>query len=116
MKTELIYIRHAPAQSTSSTMYHSYQAFSIGAKSQSAKTYFEKHCDEFKTATAEQLIMHGLAALKASENDIELSEKNVTLAIVGKGTEFKQFKESEIAPYLQKLKQQAPAAGERMVA
>ena len=60
--------------------------------------------------------MHGLSALKASENDIELTEKNVTLAVVGKGIDFKQFKEAEISAYLQKLKQQAPVAGERMVA
>jgi 20S proteasome subunit alpha 6 len=39
-------------------------AASIGARSQSARTYLENHLDEFKTADADATIAHALRALK----------------------------------------------------
>lgn len=59
---------------------------SIGARSQSARTYMEKHLDEFKTATLNEIVRHGLLSLREClPNDLELNDKNLSIAIVGKG-------------------------------
>lgn len=41
-----------------------YIAMSIGARNQSAKTYLERHADEFASADLDELILHGLRALR----------------------------------------------------
>lgn len=77
---------------------------SIGARSQSAKTYLEKHFEEFedcacsfgmqaqaladwtseRAATLEQLIDHGLHALRETlQQDKELTNLNTSIGIVG---------------------------------
>ena len=48
----------------------------IGARSQSARTYLERHLDDFSDATREELIRHALRALRDTlPNDIELTNK-----------------------------------------
>jgi 20S proteasome alpha/beta subunit len=48
----------------------------IGARSQSAKTYLERHLDEFVEADLEALVAHGLRALRDTlPNEIELNSK-----------------------------------------
>lgn len=48
----------------------------IGARSQSARTYLERHLDEFPSATREELIRHALRALRDTlPNDMELTNK-----------------------------------------
>lgn len=49
--------------------YYEYYAYSIGARSQSARTYLEDHLKSFSTSTLEELILHSLAALKKSASD-----------------------------------------------
>jgi len=57
---------------------------SIGARSQSAKTYLEKHYEEFQDATLEQLIQHGLHALRETlQQDKELTNLNTSIGVVG---------------------------------
>ena len=79
-------------------------ATSIGARSQSARTYLEKHLNEFKTATLDQLIEHALLALRdtlpAEDN---LSKKNTSISIVGKDTNFKAMDDEEVQPYLDRI-------------
>jgi len=63
---------------------YEYYAMSIGARSQSAKTYLEKHLTEFKECSLEDLIRHGLHALRETlQQDKELTTKNTSIGIVG---------------------------------
>jgi len=57
---------------------------SIGARSQSAKTYLEKHYEEFADCTLEELIKHGLHALRETlQQDKELNVNNTSIGIIG---------------------------------
>ena len=48
----------------------------IGARSQSARTYLEKHFDEFLDCDLEPLVAHGLRALRDTlPNEVDLSNK-----------------------------------------
>ncbi|KAM0752501.1 N-terminal nucleophile aminohydrolase [Meredithblackwellia eburnea MCA 4105] len=61
-----------------------YYAMSIGARSQSAKTYLETHFVEFEDADLPTLIKHGLHALRDTlQQDKELTTLNTSLGIVG---------------------------------
>lgn len=49
-----------------SANYYEYIAMSIGARNQSAKTYLEKNYEAFANLGWEELVKHGLKALRAS--------------------------------------------------
>jgi 20S proteasome subunit alpha 6 len=84
---------------------YEYFAMSIGARSQSAKTYLEKHYESFadctsfrllfyasitsrSTASLEDLIRHGLHALRETlQQDKELTINNTSIGIVGPTSE-----------------------------
>ncbi|KAG8758784.1 hypothetical protein FRC14_007367 [Serendipita sp. 396] len=69
--------------SPSGTAYE-YYAMSIGARSQSAKTYLERHYESFVNCTLEELITHGLHALRETlQQDKELTILNTSIGIVG---------------------------------
>lgn len=62
------------------------QAFAIGARSQMARTYLEKNLEVFPDCGREELIRHGLRALKESlVQDKELTVDNTSVAVVGVG-------------------------------
>jgi 20S proteasome subunit alpha 6 len=63
-----------------------YESFAIGAKSQSAKTYFENHLSVFKDCSDEDLIAHGLRAISSGYKDEkeDLSEKNLEISLLNK--------------------------------
>ncbi|KAK9882000.1 hypothetical protein WA026_018851 [Henosepilachna vigintioctopunctata] len=88
-------------QTCPSANFYDCKAMSIGSRSQSARTYLEKHLDEFKNASLEEIIKHGLRALRDTlppEND--LNNKNVSIGYVGKGQSFKILNENEISSFL----------------
>jgi 20S proteasome subunit alpha 6 len=59
-------------------------ACAIGARSQMARTYLERHLDEFADCSKDELIKHGLLALKESlAQDKELTVDNTSLAVIG---------------------------------
>lgn len=88
-------------QTCSSANYFDCRAMAIGARSQSARTYLEKHLDKFKSCDLEELVKHGLRALRdCLPNEVELSTKNVSIAIVGKGQDFTIYDDDHVAPYL----------------
>ncbi|KAL1854356.1 hypothetical protein VTK73DRAFT_8792 [Phialemonium thermophilum] len=60
-------------------------AFAIGARSQMARTYLERHIDEFPScADRDELVRHGLRALRESlVQDRELTVDNTSVAVVG---------------------------------
>ena len=47
-------------QTCPSANFYNCKAMSIGARSQSARTYLEKHLDQLPQASLEDLIKHGL--------------------------------------------------------
>ncbi|BHF58655.1 Proteasome subunit alpha 1 [Sparganum proliferum] len=80
------------------------KAFAVGSRSQSARTYLERHLDQFPDSSLEELIQHGLAALKGClPNESELTGKNCALAVVGKGLDFTVYDEEMVQPYLDAL-------------
>ncbi|XP_073984055.1 proteasome subunit alpha type-1-like [Rhodnius prolixus] len=85
-----------------SAIMYECRAMAIGSRSQSARTYLEKHLSEIGTCPTEaELIKHALRALRdSSPNDIELNNKNVAVAIVGKDTPLKELTEEEAQVYL----------------
>ncbi|EAQ86523.1 conserved hypothetical protein [Chaetomium globosum CBS 148.51] len=59
-------------------------AFAIGARSQMARTYLEKNIDKFADCDREELIRHGLRALKESlVQDRELTIDNTSVGVSG---------------------------------
>ena len=72
--------------------YYEFHAYSIGARSQSARTYLEDRMGEFKTSTPEELILHAICALKKSASDEgEVKGDSVEIGIVGKDKPFTQL-------------------------
>lgn len=96
-------------------------ACAIGARSQMARTYLERHLAEFENASRDELIKHGLRALKESlGQDKELTVENASLGVTGFASDgkrrietFKLFDGTEIGPLLEAALEgegQAPAA------
>ncbi|KAI9207148.1 nucleophile aminohydrolase [Polychytrium aggregatum] len=90
-----------------------YIAMSIGARSQSAKTYLEKHFPSFADASLDDLIVHGLRALRDSlQQDKELNVSNCSIGIVGKGQSFTLIEGEELQRYLDLLGDSNPRGGQ----
>ncbi|CAO3687454.1 unnamed protein product [Umbelopsis ramanniana] len=78
-----------------------YYAMSIGARSQSAKTYLESKYSEFNDASLEDLVKHGLQALRDTlQQDSELTTENTSIGIVGKDKEFEIIEGEDLKRYL----------------
>lgn len=81
-----------------------YFGTAIGARSQAARTYLERNFQEFPNATLEELIIHGLNALRDTlAQDKELTPKNTNIAFLGKDTPFKILEDDAVTPWLEKL-------------
>ncbi|KAJ9663523.1 Proteasome subunit alpha type-6 [Neophaeococcomyces mojaviensis] len=85
-------------------------ACAIGARSQMARTYLERHLDKFADCSRDELIKHGLLALKESlAQDKELTVDNTSLAVIGlaekdgrkKLEKFKLFDGQDVGPLLE---------------
>ncbi|KAL2039043.1 hypothetical protein N7G274_008092 [Stereocaulon virgatum] len=84
-------------------------ACAIGARSQMARTYLERHLDEFANASRDELIKHGLLALKESlPQDKELTVDNASVGVTGMAKDgkrkiesFKLYDGSEVGPLLE---------------
>jgi 20S proteasome subunit alpha 6 len=75
----------------------------IGARSQSAKTYLEKNYESFAPLGWKDLVVHGLKALKASAQETELSEHNVSVGFVGADEKFRLLTTDELRTYLAEI-------------
>lgn len=92
-------------QTCPSANYFNCKAMAIGARSQSARTYLEKYLDDFQKCSLDDLVKHGLRALREClPNEIELNNKNASVAIVGKGVDFTIYDEDAVVPYLDSIK------------
>ena len=85
-------------------------ACAIGARSQMARTYLERHLDEFADCGREELIRHGLRACKESlVQDKELTVDNTSVGVVGlaapgskkKVENFVLYNDQDVAPLLE---------------
>jgi len=88
-------------QTCPSANYYDCKAMAIGARSQSARTYLERHLNDFAASNLSELIKHGLRALRdCLPNEVELSSKNVSIAVVGKDKDFTIYEDEKVEPYL----------------
>jgi len=98
-----------------SANYFDCKSMSIGARSQSARTYLERNLDKFPESSYEEIIAHGLRALREClPNEQELNTKNCTIAVVGKDKEVTLLDNDDVAPFLALIDQskgEKPAEG-----
>lgn len=88
-------------QTCPSSNYFDCKCMAIGARSQSARTYLEKNLDQFAATNLNELVKHGLLALREClPNDLELSIKNVSIAVVGKDRPLAVFDDEEVEQWL----------------
>ena len=81
-----------------------YRATSIGARSQSARTYLEREYEQFASCSKEELVLHGLKALREClPQDKELNVQNTTVAVVGRGDKFVVAEEDGVGTWLELL-------------
>lgn len=67
-------------QTCPSSNYFDCKAMAIGARSQSARTYLEKHLNELLSCDLDELIKHGLCALRDTlPNEVDLSVKVINV-------------------------------------
>jgi 20S proteasome subunit alpha 6 len=87
----------------SGNLYEFY-ASAIGARSQSARTYLEKHYETFPECSKDDLIVHALQALVGCvSGDDELTKENGSIALVGKDQKYILIEGDELQPYLDRL-------------
>jgi len=96
-------------QTCPSGNYFDYHACAIGARSQPCKTYLEKHFKEFTDCPRDDLIRHGLRAIKASQPDEELDVSNCTVGVVGVGEPFTVYDGERLRPLLDLVRPPAAA-------
>jgi 20S proteasome subunit alpha 6 len=95
-----------------SGQYFEYKGMAIGARSQSGRTYLERHYEEFPDLSLDELIKHSLLALRETlGTGQELSSASVAVGYVGLQGGFTILEDEGIAPYLEAVKDVAPAAG-----
>jgi len=88
-------------QTCPSANYYDCRAMAIGARSQAAKTYLEKFLDSLPECELDELVKHGLRALRDTlPNEVDLTNKNVSVAIVGKDTPFTIYDDELVEPFL----------------
>jgi len=81
-----------------------YRAASIGARSQSARTYLERNVDSFENSSREELILHGLRALRDTlPQEKELTSANTTIGVVGVDEKFKLIDDENVVEWLTAL-------------
>lgn len=98
-------------QTCPSANYFDCKAMAIGARSQSARTYLEKNLDKFSSCSPDELVLHGLRALRDTlPNEVELTTKNCSVGIVGKDTSFTIYDDDPVERYLLLIKDEARSA------
>ena len=87
---------------------YEFYATAIGARSQSGKTYLEKHYESnensFSDCSRDDLIMHALRAVAGCMGgDAELTKENGSIGVVGVGEKFVLIEGDDLQPYLDRL-------------
>eukprot|EP00727_Mastigamoeba_balamuthi_P009529 m51a1_g5199 putative 20s proteasome subunit c2 (250) ;mRNA; r:211734-213049 len=83
--------------------FFEYKAQAIGSRAQSAKTYLERFVDSFANASLDELIKHGIAALRESiqSGSDGLTEANCSVGVVGLNTPFTILEDTALRGYLE---------------
>jgi len=91
-------------QTCPSANFYDCKGMAIGARSQAARTYLEKHLNELDGSTLNELVAHGLRALRDTlPAEMELTNKNVSVGIVGEKREFTVYDDEEVDQFLNLL-------------
>ncbi|KAJ9067866.1 Proteasome subunit alpha type-6 [Entomophthora muscae] len=81
-----------------------YFAMSIGSRSQSAKTYLERHFELFSEASKDELIHHALQALHDTlPKEANLTAQNVSIAVIGPDSPLELIEDEAVEPFLANL-------------
>ena len=102
-------------QTCPSGNYYEYYAMAIGSRSQGAKTYLERHFEQFKDCSLDKLAEHGILALRetvSSSKDTELTQENTAVAIVGKDSKFTIYDDEDVKKFLAVINDGDDADGE----
>ena len=83
-----------------SANFYEYNAMAIGAKCQSAKTYLEKNFENFTNSSRDELITHGIKALRASAAEQELTIHNVSVAVVSAEEKFHLLSSDDLQRFI----------------
>jgi len=85
--------------------YFEYFGHAIGARDQAAKTYLEKKFETFADSKMEELIQHGVNALKETvrTKDIKLKVDNTAVMVVGRDIDIKLLDDDDLEPYIAKV-------------
>jgi len=89
-------------QTQPSGNYFEYKAQAMGARSQSAKTYLEKHFESFENASLDELIKHALTALKGTAQS-PLTYKNCTVAYVARNQSLTIIEDDGMKQYVSQI-------------
>eukprot|EP00756_Hemistasia_phaeocysticola_P048619 Hpha_TRINITY_DN23033_c0_g1::TRINITY_DN23033_c0_g1_i1::g.109308::m.109308/K02725/PSMA1; 20S proteasome subunit alpha 6 len=85
--------------------FYDYKAHAIGSRSQSARTYLEKHFESFPDAQLDDLVNHALKALATTCGEgVQLKPENTTIAIVGLDQPFTAYNDEEAKKWLDTFK------------
>lgn len=88
-------------QTCPSANYYDCKAMAIGARSQSARTYLEKQLENLPDCSLEDLVKHGLRALRDTlPSEVDLTQKNCSIGIASKDKKFAILDDDATAPYL----------------
>ncbi|BFF97424.1 proteasome subunit alpha type-1-like [Drosophila madeirensis] len=101
-----------------SAVNYNCKAQSIGSRSQGARTYLERNLESFLECSNDELICHGILAIKNSQPIDKLSgeqekaaaSSNITVAIVGKDQPFKMLSEEQVEQYTKMTNDMGAAA------
>ncbi|KAK9475532.1 nucleophile aminohydrolase, partial [Dipodascopsis tothii] len=81
-----------------------YFGAAIGARSQSARTYLERNFEQFVECSMDDLILHGLRALRDTlPQDKELMVQNTSIGVVGIDTSFQLLENDDVRIWLDRM-------------
>jgi len=84
--------------------YFEYFAMAIGGRSTSAKTYLEKHFEQFGGLGADELVQHAVEAMnKTTASDQTLTLKNTSVVVISTNNKFREIPGEELQIFLDKL-------------
>eukprot|EP01059_Diplonema_ambulator_P007070 TRINITY_DN16600_c0_g2_i1.p1 TRINITY_DN16600_c0_g2~~TRINITY_DN16600_c0_g2_i1.p1 ORF type:complete len:274 (+),score=68.06 TRINITY_DN16600_c0_g2_i1:80-823(+) len=90
--------------------YYNYKGIAIGHRSQSARTYLERHYEKFEDMPLDDLVNVALQALATTCADgVELKPENTTIAIVGVDRDFIAYNDEQAKKWLDTFKAEEKA-------
>lgn len=93
-------------QTCPSANFYNCKAMAIGSRSQSARTYLERNFNKFLECSAEELVAHGLRALRETlPSEQELTINNCSVAIVGKNQDVVVYDDEGVEPFLKNIEE-----------